>query len=60
LWPAMTMERLTICDFIARLPCRSGVGRDLSGPWSARAPAGWTRPAARLGAVSLAYAQYGG
>src|SRR5262245_2051991 len=31
LWPAMTMERLTTGDFIARLPFRSGGGRGRGG-----------------------------
>src|SRR6476659_3463369 len=31
LWPAMTMERLTTGDFIARLPFRSGGGRGPAG-----------------------------
>src|SRR5208282_468553 len=71
LWPAMTMERLTTGDFIAHLPFRSGVGRDLAGfcrsgtapglvlPLSAHAQAGWTRPFARPGAAWPVCARYG-
>src|SRR6266513_2008212 len=32
LWPAITMERLTTGDFIARLPFRAGAGRAYGGP----------------------------
>src|SRR5262249_55109272 len=46
----MTMERLTTGDFIARLPFRSGGGRDRGGPWR-RA---WFRVRARLGWVPAA------
>src|SRR5262249_36393369 len=46
----MTMERLTTGDFIARLPFRSGGGRDRGGPWR-RA---WFRVRARLGCVHAA------
>src|SRR4029453_3826731 len=44
LWPAMTIERLTTGDFIARLPFRSGGGRGRGGPWRRT----WLRVRARL------------
>src|SRR5262245_6027395 len=50
LWPAMTMERLTTGDFIARLPFRFGGARARGGPWR-RA---WFRVRARLGCVHAA------
>src|SRR6185503_14241622 len=68
LWPAMTMERLTTGDFIARLRFRSGAGQVSAGLcrpepapwfdplWSGRTPAGWRQPFARPAAVWLACA----
>src|ERR1700734_1394840 len=72
LWPAMTMERLTTGDFIARLPFRSGAGRDFCWPChsaiaprrvrllGAHARAGWKQLLARPGAVWPVCARYGG
>src|ERR1700728_1649569 len=71
LCPAMTMERLTTGDFIARLPFRSGAGRDFFGlfcrgtapglvlPLNAHAQSGSTLPLARPGAAWPACARFG-
>src|SRR2546427_4714496 len=43
LWPAMTMERLTTGDFIARLPFRSCGGRGCGGAFPSLWGLGWGR-----------------